>query len=159
MLVSVVQQCESAVSLHVSPPSQVSLGGCLLPPSFLPFSSPQSSGLLLAKVEALFSPLTSKVSPDLPLTWLCLCSSQTHGGSGPHHTGARKRSLKSGCLPSPHRLTPCECPQRGLTVESPWGLYRILCTNTGWEMRWEHSSVSDSLHFPFAHIFCRSPVG
>ena len=145
--------------MRISPPSRVSLGCCLLPPSFLPFSSPQPSGLLSAKVEAFLSPLTSKVSPDLPSTWLRLCSSQTHSGSGPYHTGARTRSLESGCLPAPQCLTLREPPQKALKVEFPWGLCHIFCTSAGLEMRWGHSPVSDDLHFLFAHIFCRSPIG
>ena len=71
-----------------------------------------------------------------------------------------KDTLSQVWLPtSPTAPHPMEPPQKGLQVESPWGLYRILCTSTGLEMSWEHTPVSDGLHLPFAHIFCRSPVG
>ena len=72
VLISAVPRCESAVRVRISP-SQVSLVAvsCLLP--FSHFPVPQPSGLLSAKVEAFLSPLTSKVSPDLPFTW-CVCA-------------------------------------------------------------------------------------
>lgn len=89
------------VSAHLNPWGEdLATGhGPLLPTSLL--YSHQHSGLLSAKMEAIFSPLTCKAFPDLSFTWLFLLFSCTHGRSGclPHHVGSTER-LFQAWLPS-----------------------------------------------------------